>query len=69
MQVPSAIANFPKEITKSPRSWVKSVYNVQQWSTFSQGGHFAAKEEPEILARDIQRFFGNKSLFKATLFQ
>lgn len=69
VQVPSAIANFPKEITKSPRSWANSLYNVQQWSIFPQGGHFAAKEQPEALAYDIQKFFGNKLIFKVDTFQ
>ena len=68
LQVPTGVAIFPKEIAKLPRTWVKALYNVQQWSTFSQGGHFAAKEEPDVLARDVQRFFGNKRLFQVNMF-
>ena len=68
LQVPTGAAIFPKDIWKPPRSWVKALYNVQQWSTFAQGGHFAAKEEPSILARDVQRFFGNKALFHPEMF-
>ena len=63
LQVPTGIAVFPKEIYKMPKNWAKSLYNVQQWTVFSTGGHFAAKEEPELLAQDIQQFFGNKAVF------
>lgn len=68
-KVPTGIAAFPKEIYRPPRNWVKSAFNVQQYSTFSQGGHFAAAEEPDTLARDIQRFYGNKSVFSPKVFQ
>ena len=63
MQVPTGIAVFPKEIYKMPQNWAKSLYNVQQWTVYTKGGHFAAKEEPDVLAQDMQRFFGNKAVF------
>ena len=46
-----------------PKNWAKSLYNLQHWAVFNRGGHFAAKEEPELLAQDVQAFFGNKALF------
>jgi pimeloyl-ACP methyl ester carboxylesterase len=54
---PCAIAQFPKEIMSPPRSWVERGYNVQQWTQMPRGGHFAAAEEPELLAGDICAFF------------
>jgi pimeloyl-ACP methyl ester carboxylesterase len=36
---------------------VERVFNVVQWTDMPRGGHFAAMEEPELLAADIRRFF------------
>ncbi len=57
LQVPSAVANFPKELFSSPKAWAASSYNLKQWSHFPSGGHFAALEEPNLLAHDVQKFF------------
>ena len=56
---PCAITCFPKEIMMPPRSWVERGYNVTRWTTMPKGGHFAAAEEPELLASDLQAFFGS----------
>jgi pimeloyl-ACP methyl ester carboxylesterase len=55
--VPSAMAAFPKEISRPPREWGERSFNVQQWTEMPRGGHFAALEEPELLANDIRAFF------------
>ncbi|KVG09614.1 epoxide hydrolase family protein [Burkholderia vietnamiensis] len=55
--VPAAFARFPKEISRPPRSWVERVFDVVQWTDMPSGGHFAAMEEPDLLADDIRRFF------------
>ena len=57
VRVPCAIARFPKEAPFPPRSWIERGYNVQRWTEMPRGGHFAAAEEPELLARDIAAFF------------
>ena len=57
VHVPCALAHFPKEIVFPPREWVERGYNVQRWSEMPRGGHFAAAEEPELLAEDIRAFF------------
>jgi pimeloyl-ACP methyl ester carboxylesterase len=33
------------------------VFDVVQWTDMPRGGHFAAMEEPDLLAADIRRFF------------
>lgn len=63
VQVPTGVAVFPKEICCMPKNWAQGYYNIQQWSVMSRGGHFAAKEEPEALANEVQQFFGSKALF------
>lgn len=55
--VPTAIARFPQDILPAPREWAERWFNVQQWTAMPSGGHFAALEEPDLLAEDIRTFF------------
>lgn len=55
--VPAAFALFPKDISQPPREWAERFFNVQRWSPMSRGGHFAAMEEPDLLADDIRAWF------------
>ncbi len=57
VHVPCAIARFPKEEPFPPQEWIARGYNVQQWAQMPRGGHFAAAEEPQLLAEHIRRFF------------
>ena len=57
VQVPSAIAIFPKDLSHPPREWAERSYNVQRWTEMPRGGHFAALEEPEMLVDDLRSFF------------
>jgi microsomal epoxide hydrolase len=51
-------ASFPRDILHPPRSLAERAFaNIQRWTEFSQGGHFAALEEPELLAQDVREFF------------
>jgi pimeloyl-ACP methyl ester carboxylesterase len=56
INVPVAIAHFPREIPIPPRSYVELGYNVVRWTEMPRGGHFAAFEETEALASDIVAF-------------
>jgi microsomal epoxide hydrolase len=57
VEVPTAYAAFPREILVPPRAWAERVYNIQRWTRFERGGHFAALEQPDALAGDIREFF------------
>jgi len=57
IEPPLGVAVFPAELPMPPRSWVERCYNVQRWSLMPKGGHFAALEQPELLANDIRAFF------------
>ena len=57
VQSPTALAAFDHEIASMPRSWCERYYNLQQWTRFEKGGHFAPMEEPEALVNDIRAFF------------
>jgi pimeloyl-ACP methyl ester carboxylesterase len=56
-KVPAAFALFPRDISHPPRVWAERFFDVQRWTTMPRGGHFAAMEEPELLAEDIRTFF------------
>lgn len=55
--VPAAFAMFPKDLSRPPREWAERFFNVTRWTEMPRGGHFAALEEPEMLADDIRAFF------------
>jgi pimeloyl-ACP methyl ester carboxylesterase len=58
--VPTAVADFPAEITRPPREWVeRSFEDLRRWTAFDSGGHFAAFEEPELLAEDVNAFLAS----------
>jgi pimeloyl-ACP methyl ester carboxylesterase len=56
-KTPAGFALFPKDIATPPREWANRFYNVQRWTELPRGGHFAALEEPELLAAEIREFF------------
>ncbi len=55
--VPAGFAMFPKDLSSPPREWAERFFNVQRWTQMPRGGHFAALEEPAMLAEDIRAFF------------
>jgi microsomal epoxide hydrolase len=55
--VPAAFAIFPKDISHPPRELAERFFNVQRWTEMPRGGHFAAAEEPELLAEDLREWF------------
>ncbi len=57
IEVPMGAAVFPEEIISAPREWAEDRYNVIHWTEMPRGGHFAAMEQPELLAGDVREFF------------
>ncbi len=57
VEVPVAVAVFPKEIPMPPRALAERGYNILRWTRMPKGGHFAAMEQPGLLAQDIREFF------------
>jgi microsomal epoxide hydrolase len=56
--VPTGYCEFPREILRPPREAAERVFkDVRRWSVMPRGGHFAALEQPEALAKEIQAFF------------
>lgn len=57
VEIPTGFALFPKDLTTAPREWAERFFNVQRWTQMPRGGHFAALEEPELLAAEMRHFF------------
>jgi pimeloyl-ACP methyl ester carboxylesterase len=58
VKAPMGYAAFPHEILRPPRSLAEKTYtDIRRWTTMAKGGHFAAMEEPQALAREIIEFF------------
>jgi pimeloyl-ACP methyl ester carboxylesterase len=58
--VPTALAAFGANFIPEgvpPHEWLERLYDVRRYTPMRSGGHFAAAEEPELLARDIAAFF------------
>ncbi|HEY3177100.1 MAG TPA: epoxide hydrolase [Candidatus Polarisedimenticolia bacterium] len=57
VKAPCGVARFPREAPFPPREWVERSYDVRRWTEMPRGGHFAAMEEPELLAADLRDLF------------
>jgi len=57
IDVPTGIALFPADILLPPKESAERRLQLSRWTSMPRGGHFAAMEEPELLADDIRAFF------------
>lgn len=55
-KAPVAVAMFPKDLVPAPRAFGQRWLNLRRWTDMPRGGHFAALEQPDLLARDIRDF-------------
>jgi pimeloyl-ACP methyl ester carboxylesterase len=56
VEVPTAFALFPADLSQPPRELADRGYNVERWTPMPRGGHFAALEEPDLLSNDLRAF-------------
>lgn len=64
VSVPTAFGIFAHETIaegEPPRELAERLYNVQRWTVFDRGGHFAPIEHPDLVAADLKAFFSNLS--------
>ena len=58
ISLPVGFTTFPDEIFQAPRSWVEAGYpTLTYFNRADKGGHFAAWEEPELFATEVQAAF------------
>ena len=56
--IPVAVSAFPDEIYTAPRSWTEKAYpKLIYYNRLPKGGHFAAWEQPDLLAQDLRAAF------------
>ncbi|HEV2594591.1 MAG TPA: epoxide hydrolase [Sphingomicrobium sp.] len=56
VRVPTAVGMWPKGLGIAPPELARRLYNVQRYTVFPSGGHFAAWEEPQLYASDLRAF-------------
>jgi pimeloyl-ACP methyl ester carboxylesterase len=55
---PPGTSSFPRRSCGLPRSVAERTYTqIRRWTKPDRGGHFAALEQPEVLAHEVQEFF------------
>lgn len=61
IDVPAGFAVFADSYragsARPPRELAEHTFNVTRWTDMPSGGHFAALEEPQLLAEEIRAFF------------
>jgi pimeloyl-ACP methyl ester carboxylesterase len=56
--IPVAVSAFPDELYQALRSWAERAFpKLIHYNTLDKGGHFAAWEQPELLAAEIRAAF------------
>jgi pimeloyl-ACP methyl ester carboxylesterase len=59
IEVPVGMLMSRKDLfPPAPREWGERFFNVARWTETDVGGHFLEWEEPELVARELQAFFG-----------
>jgi pimeloyl-ACP methyl ester carboxylesterase len=57
IDVPTGLASFPREIRPlPPRALLEKTYQVERFSEFERGGHFASLEQPDLFVGDVAAF-------------
>jgi microsomal epoxide hydrolase len=57
-EVPTAVVESKIDLLP-PIDFANKYFNIQQWTKLPKGGHFAAMEQPELMAEDIRKFVNN----------
>ena len=56
VEPPCGVARFPLEEPFPPRRYIERAYEVRRYTEMPRGGHFAALEQPRLLASDLLAF-------------
>ena len=58
VDIPVGVTVFPDELYPAPRSWAEQAYpKLIHFNAVDRGGHFAAWEQPELLAKEVRTAF------------
>lgn len=56
IEIPTAFAVFPDDIGQPPRDFAERFFAVTRYTVMPRGGHWAALEEPHLVADDLLAF-------------
>jgi pimeloyl-ACP methyl ester carboxylesterase len=56
VDVPTGYAVYPGELLQTPKVWAEKRYNLVHHTIQDRGGHFAAFEQPELFAADLNAY-------------
>jgi pimeloyl-ACP methyl ester carboxylesterase len=58
VKIPVAVSAFPDDIDAPPRSWAEKAYpKLIHYNKLTQGGHFAAWEQPKLFVEEVRTGF------------
>ena len=61
------LLDFPREILPPPQQWVEAKFtNIARFVKANTGGHFAALEQPEVIASEVKLFIAEEERKRAT---
>ena len=61
VEVPTGFALFPKDLAGvPPREFAERFFAVERFTVMPRGGHFAALEQPDLLAEDLIAFLAGR---------
>jgi hypothetical protein len=58
IDVPLGLADFPIEISNTPKAWWSTLGPIVYSKSYDKGGHFAGWERPDALAEALNEMFG-----------
>jgi pimeloyl-ACP methyl ester carboxylesterase len=59
VHVPAGCSVFPYELQRPSRRWAARRFtDIRHWNEPERGGHFAAWEQPDLFAAEVDAFFG-----------
>jgi epoxide hydrolase len=56
VDVPTGYAVYPGELLQTPRVWAEKRYRLVHYAVQDRGGHFAAFEQPQLFAADLNAY-------------
>ena len=60
------LLDFPREILPPPQQWVEAKFtNIARFVKVNTGGHFAALEQPEVIASEVKLFIAEEERKRA----
>jgi pimeloyl-ACP methyl ester carboxylesterase len=57
IDVPTGFSVMPRDLLMMPRAVAAELTDLRHWSVLTQGGHFAASEQPQAIVEELRAFY------------